>query len=90
MTERRSIWKNKTIPGGSYEIRPLLEPILLKGELVYNVPDLKEIRAYSEEEFSKLWDEILRFEYPQTYFVDLSKKLLELKLAMLEGVKHVG
>lgn len=83
-------WKNKTIPGGSYEIRPLLEPIFLKGELVYNVPDLKEIRAYSEEEFSKLWDEILRFEYPQTYFVDLSKKLLELKLAMLEGVKHVG
>ena len=54
------------------------------------MPDLKEIRAYSEEEFSKLWDEILRFEYPQTYFVDLSKKLLELKLAMLEGVKHVG
>lgn len=83
-------WKNKTIPGGSYEIRPLLEPIFLNGELVYNVPDLKEIRAYSEEEFSKLWDEILRFEYPQTYFVDLSKKLLELKLAMLEGVKYVG
>lgn len=81
-------WKNKTIPGGSYEIRELLEPVFLNGELVYNVPDLKEIRKYSEEEFSKLWDEILRFEYPQTYFVDLSKKLLELKLAMLEGVKH--
>ncbi len=81
-------WKNKTIPGGSYEIRELLEPIFLNGELVYDVPDLKEIRKYSDEEFSKLWDEILRFEYPQTYFVDLSKKLLELKLAMLEGVKH--
>lgn len=82
-------WKNKTIPGGSYELRDLLEPIFVDGKLVYDVPDLKQIRSYSEQEFDKLWDEILRFEYPQVYYVDLSKKLLDLKLSMLEDIKHV-
>ena len=80
-------WKNKTIPGGTYEIRDLLEPIIIQGQLVYDVPTLKEIRAYSEQEFTKIWDEVLRFEYPQTYYVDLSKKLLDLKLQMLQDVK---
>jgi nicotinate phosphoribosyltransferase len=80
-------WKNKTIPGGTYEIRDLLEPIIIQGQLVYDVPTLKEIRAYSEQEFAKIWDEVLRFEYPQTYYVDLSENLLNLKLKMLQDVK---
>lgn len=81
-------WKKKTIPGGSYIVKDLLEPIFIQGKLVYEVPNLKEIRAYSEQEFACIWDEIQRFEYPQTYYVDLSKQLLELKLSMLEDVKH--
>ena len=81
-------WKNKTIPGGNYIVKDLLEPIFVEGQLVYDVPKLEEIRAYSEQEFQCMWDEILRFEYPQTYYVDLSKKLLDLKLKMLEDVKH--
>lgn len=81
-------WKKKTIPGGSYIIKDLLEPIFVEGNLVYEVPKLEEIRAYSEQEFDRMWDEILRFEYPQTYYVDLSKQLLDLKLKMLEDVKH--
>ena len=83
-------WKNKTIPAGTYIIKDLLEPIFINGELVYDVPELSAIRDYSEAEFSHMWDEILRFEYPQTYYVDLSKKLLDLKLRMLEDVKHVN
>ena len=81
-------WKNKTIPGGNSIVKDLLEPIFVEGQLVYDVPKLEEIRAYSEQEFQCMWDEILRFEYPQTYYVDLSKKLLDLKLKMLEDVKH--
>lgn len=83
-------WKNKMIPAGTYIIKDLLEPIFINGELVYDVPELSAIRDYSEAEFSHMWDEILRFEYPQTYYVDLSKKLLDLKLKMLEDVKHVN
>ena len=82
-------WKNKTIQGGTYELKDLLEPVIVNGQLVYDVPSLKEIRSYSEQEFAKMWDEVLRFEFPQIYYVDLSKKLLDLKLKMLEEVKHV-
>ena len=89
---RRSIyhqmnyWKNKTIPKGSYELRDLLVPIFIDGQLVYDCPSLAEIRAYSEKELSHLWDEVKRFTYPQTYYVDLSRKLLDLKMKMLEEV----
>ncbi|MEG0273833.1 nicotinate phosphoribosyltransferase [Amedibacillus sp. YH-ame10] len=82
-------WKNKTIPAGSYRIENLLVPIFVDGKLVYDVPNLHQIREHSKEAFSHIWDEVLRFEYPQTYYVDLSKKLLDLKLKMLEDVKHV-
>ena len=75
-------WKNKTIEKGTYTVKNLLEPIFVNGELVYDVPNLKDVRAYSEQEFTTIWDEIQRFEYPQTYYVDL-------KLKMLENVKHV-
>ena len=82
-------WKNKTLKGGSYMLRDLLEPIFIDGKLVYDVPKLQEIRSYSESEFAKLWDEVLRFEFPQVYYVDLSERLLKLKLSMLEDIKHV-
>ncbi len=81
-------WKNKTIKKGTYIIKDLLVPIFINGKLVYDVPTLQEIKVHSEKEFSCLWDEILRFEYPQTYYVDLSKNLLDLKLRMLEEIKH--
>ena len=82
-------WKNKTILGGTYVIEDLLQPIFINGKLVYDAPSLEEIREHSKEAFTHIWDEIQRFEYPQTYYVDLSKNLLDLKLSMLEEVKHV-
>ncbi len=81
-------WKHKTIPGGTYQIRDLLEPVFLDGQLVYDVPDLEEIRRYSKEEFAKIWDEVLRFEFPQVYYVDVSGRLKDLKQSMLEGILH--
>ena len=48
---------------------------------------LEEIRAYSEKELATIWDEIKRFVYPQEYYVDLSEKLLNLKLEMLKKYK---
>ena len=81
-------WKYKTIPGGSYVLRDLLIPIFKKGSLVYDCPTLQQIREYSEAELDTLWDEVKRCTYPQTYYVDLSKKLLDLKLKMLEDVNR--
>lgn len=82
-----NIWKNKTFEKGTFTIKPLHEPIFKNGQLVYNCPSIEEIREYSKEQLNTLWDEIFRFEYPQTYYVDLSKKLLDLKLSMLEDIR---
>lgn len=82
-----NIWKNKTFEKGTFTIKPLHEPIFKNGQLVYNCPSIEEIREYSKEQLNTLWDEIFRFEYPQTYYVDLSKKLLDLKLNMLEDIR---
>lgn len=80
-------WKHKTLEKGTYEIRDLLVPIIQEGQLVYEAPKLREIRDYAKAQLDTLWDEIFRFEYPQTYYVDLSKKLLDLKLRMLGDVR---
>lgn len=80
-------WKYKTIVGGTYELRPLLVEVFRHGELVYDCPTLEGIRAYSKREMDTLWEEIKRFVNPQVYYVDLTEKLLDLKLGMLEEYK---
>ena len=34
-----------------------------------------------------LWDEIFRLEYPHAYYVDLSERLIDYKLKMLEETR---
>lgn len=80
-------WKYKVIPGGSYEVRSLLVPVFQDGKLVYDMPALEDIRSYCKDELDTIWDEIKRFVNPQEYYVDLSRKLLDLKLVLLEKYK---
>ncbi len=77
-------WKNKTFEADTYEIRELLVPIFIKGKLVYRSPSLIGIRDYCAREQETLWDEIKRFSNPQEYYIDLSEKLLDLKLDMIQ------
>ena len=70
-------WKTKDIT--NYEIRELQVPIFKNGELVYNLPDLKERREYCQKEFDTLYPEVQRLENPHKYYVDLSDNLRELK-----------
>lgn len=76
-----NIWKRKTLY--DYEVKELLVPIFEKGECVYESPSTQEIKAYCEEQVNTLWPESLRFENPQVYKVDLSKKLWDLKNELL-------
>ena len=82
-----SRWKYKVIPGGTYELRELLVPIFKRGQVVYQCPSLDGIREYSKRELDTIWEEIKRFAYPQEYYVDLTKKLLDLKLQLLNEHK---
>lgn len=76
-------WKNKTLEAGTFEIKPLQVLVFDKGQCVYPNYSLEDIREYSKQQKSLLWDEIFRLEYPHTYYVDLSNKLLDYKLKML-------
>ncbi|MBS3200681.1 nicotinate phosphoribosyltransferase [Turicibacter bilis] len=75
-------WKRKEIT--NFIARPLLAPIFLNGELVYTSPTLEEIVTYSKEQIDMLWEEVLRFEKPHRYYVDLSEELWTLKTELLE------
>lgn len=79
-----NIWKNKTLPANTYYFEELQKEIFKNGKLVYQLPTINEIRAYSKQQFDLMWDEIFRLEYPHIYYVDLTKKLLDLKLGLLE------
>ena len=80
-------WKRKRVY--NYTARELLVPIFRNGELVYDLPSLQEIQAYCKKEVDSLWDEVKRFENPQTYYVDLSQKLWDIKYSLLRDNSEV-
>ena len=75
-------WKRKTVT--NFEARPLQVPIFEKGVCVYQSPSLQEIQQYCKEQIHTLWDEMLRFENPHKYYVDLSQELWDLKRTLLQ------
>ena len=82
-------WKKKVLT--DFTARELLVPVFRGGELVYQKPSLDEIRTYCAGQLATLWPEVLRFDYPHNYYVDLSEKLLKIKLELLNaGGKSQG
>ena len=74
-------WKTKNVC--NFEARELLVPVFLNGKKVYQSPALKDIQAYCKQQVNTLWDEIKRFDNPQTYYVDLSQKLWDIQQELL-------
>lgn len=76
-------WKKKTFE--NYRVEEILKPIYEKGKLVYRTPTVMESKKYCAEQVGRLWDEVKRFENPQTYYVDLSQKLWDVKHSLLSA-----
>ena len=75
-------WKTKTVY--NFTAKEMLVPIFKAGELVYELPNLHQIRSYCQEQVDTLWDEVKRFDNPHTYYVDLSQKLWDIKYGLLK------
>ena len=75
-------WKRKNVY--NFTARELQVPIFQSGKLVYALPTLEEIRSYCAQQVDTLWDEVKRFDNPQTYYVDLSQKLWDIKYGLLK------
>ncbi len=74
-------WKTMTVT--DYVLRPLLAPIFVKGQLVYDMPTLLAIQAYAAQEMDTFWGEYRRLQSPHRYKVDLSQPLYDLKHRLL-------
>lgn len=74
-------WKRKKF--NNFYTKDLQVPIFEKGKCVYESPTVLEIKEFAKTETDKLWPEVLRFENPHTYYVDLSQNLWSLKHSLL-------
>lgn len=72
-------WKRTQLKGGTFRTESLLKPIFRNGQLIYNQPSLPEIVARGEEQIGLLWPEYLRLYHPPEAYVNISKKLYELR-----------
>ncbi len=75
-------WKRKTVT--NFTAKRLLVRVFDKGKMVYDLPDLEEIRRYCAEQIDTIWDEVKRFENPHKYYVDLSSRLWIIRHGLLE------
>ena len=78
-------WQIQTIR--NYTVRELQKPIFISGKQVYEMPSLEERKKYCVKEMDTIYPEVKRLENPHLYYVDLSKRLLELKKTLIEEHK---
>ena len=70
-----------------FNANPLLKDIFIDGELIYQLPELQEIKAFAHENLEELWDEYKRDLNPQPYPVDLSQELWNHKMRLISQVR---
>lgn len=76
-------WKRKLVY--NFKAVELQRQLFAHGECVYDLPTAEELRDYCKEQVTLLWDEVLRFENPHKYYVDLSQALWDEKHALLKS-----
>lgn len=76
-------WKKTLLKAGTYTLRELMVPVFVKGNCVYTSPKTMEIRDYCLKEQDTLWEETRRLVNPHKVYVDLSDKLYQTKINLL-------
>ncbi|MET3193922.1 nicotinate phosphoribosyltransferase [Bacillus sp. OAE603] len=71
-----------------FEARELHHEIFKNGELVYSIPDIKDVQAFAEENLSLLWEEYKRALNPEEYPVDLSEKCWNNKMEKIAEARR--
>lgn len=76
-------WKKTLLKAGTYTLRELMVQVFSKGNCVYTSPKTMEIRDYCLQEQDTLWEETRRLVNPHKVYVDLSDKLYQTKIDLL-------
>ena len=82
-------WKKTRMEPGTYTLREMLVPVFLNGKCVYESPKVMDIREYCQKELNTLWDETRRLINPHQMYVDLSAKLYDIKIDLLEQMGRI-
>lgn len=82
-------WKRTTLAPGTFTLKEILVPIFIDGECVYESPKTMEIREFCRQELDTLWEETRRLVNPQKVYVDLSQKLYDTKIELLNAVHKI-
>ena len=85
----QATWKKTHLKGGTYFMKELMVQVFDKGNCVYQSPAVMDIREHCIEEQNTLWDETKRLVNPHEVYVDLSNRLYEMKVELLNKM-HPG
>ena len=81
--------KRRTLDRKSFSSEePLLVSILEEGSLVYQYPDLEEIRRIRDRDMERLDSGVRRLIVPHRYHVSLSEKLWKLKQRLINNIEE--
>lgn len=81
-------WKKTRLAPGTYTMREMMLPIFKDGECIYETPKTMDIREYCRKELDTLWDETRRLVNPHAVYVDLSQKLYDMKIDLLNQMSR--
>ncbi|MGN0347314.1 MAG: nicotinate phosphoribosyltransferase [Lachnospiraceae bacterium] len=77
-------WKKTKMKPGTFTIREMMVPVFRDGKCVYESPSVMEMREYCIREQNTMWEETRRLVNPHEMYVDLSKKLYDMKMELLD------
>ena len=82
-------WKKTKLLPGTYELRELMVHVFDHGNCIYHSPKVMDIRDYCQKELETLWEETRRLVNPHGVYVDLSQKLYDMKISLLNQMSQV-
>ena len=82
-------WKKTRMEPGTFTLRELLIPVFQNGACCYTSPRVMDIRDYCLEEQNTLWEETRRLANPHQIYVDLSRKLYDTKINLLNELTRI-
>ncbi len=81
-------WKKTKLAPGEFTLRELMVPVFINGACVYQSPGVMEIRDYCAKEQDTLWEETRRLVNPHKVYVDLSPRLYDIKISLLDEMSR--
>ncbi|MGD2270380.1 MAG: nicotinate phosphoribosyltransferase [Desulfobacterales bacterium] len=80
---------HKTYPK-NFDMQDLMMPVFQNGKLVYDCPEVHELRNHSRQNLEKLDPAFKRFHNPHTYHVSLSPHLFRIKQRLLHDAANAA